>query len=247
MVGTQSSSSANPARGRRAILDLDAQKDTEQHKSTGGSSQESDDEKIPSENVVQIFYRTSDDPFRASYRPLVQLVAARMVLVFVEKNLMALLMVKDRSRFPRDTKFVAENYTTKKSKWMTALGFPEFMPKNEADYEDWVDKAAASCKKNDAPVRVFQDAWMAAAPSVTGDIIGEIKTPDTHEELVTAVAKELFKKSDYAQRLAFEMHKPKRSESTLLAKMKLVTVVARLYRVCQRSGNTLFQFLTDNL
>ena len=113
------------------------------------------------------------------------------------------------------------------------LQFPVFDPNNEADFEDWLDKAAAKSTRARVCLDIFREVWATSASPVYAEII-ESTNGETPEQLADQVALMLFPISDYTMELEFEIRRGSRQATVLKTQHYLLLLYSRYLRLCKQ-------------
>lgn len=165
----------------------------------------------------------------------------------------ATLLVDDRRQYSIGEKTIAQNIVgnnlrfrvkltdaereaqiDKRFKILPQLTLPAFSPHKEEEFENWVDTVAIQVTKLQICVSIFQDAWSAIAPPSLARHIGSIPLVADHEELVSKVARILFKTPQYIRRFEVDMLSPLRQSTVFEARLSVEDKIARYSRLCTR-------------
>ena len=145
--------------------------------------------------------------------------------------------IKDCSRF-----FVqlSDEETTKQienpGKYLARLNFDPFCPKNEKEYEDWLDMADAQITSKRICPELMLEAWAAAAPVHQRKIIKECIKCSGLEEVSDKIAKKLFGYSEYVCELENDLLQARPQDSVAESIDRLEKIGTRLVRLRQRWG-----------
>lgn len=139
-----------------------------------------------------------------------------------------------------------EDQRDKKIKILTQTTFPAFAPKDEEQYEDWVDLIAPIVTRARLSVELMQEAWLSVATPSFAAKIRMIYPTETHEGLIDAVARKLAWKGSYVDKLETELSQLKRMSDVGDAKLYVENRIARFYRICQR-WNTVYSIADRRL
>ena len=130
------------------------------------------------------------------------------------------------------------------------LKLSDFNPSNEAQLEDWVDKASTQATKARVCLSIFQDVWVSVAIEGYANIIESISTENTLEDLCSRVALYLFPASDYVRDLEHSLLQGQRQETVLKTQHTLLQQYSRYCRLTTRRNRTMIvhsQQLLDSL
>ena len=122
----------------------------------------------------------------------------------------------------------------KRIKLKAELSLAPFAPKNEAEFEDWVDEAATQVTKLQLSSALFQDVWQSVAQVPVARKIGGIPRDENYESLVNKVARLLFKNKAYIMQFELQLWQSRRCSSVFEARIWVENNVARYYRLCVR-------------
>lgn len=112
---------------------------------------------------------------------------------------------------------------------------PVFEPKDEEEFEDWVDAAAAYLHKPRVCARIIKDCWVVATKNrALAARVQRCATKDSVEEFVDAVALELFPESKYYWKLAKSIMNVRPHETVQAAKSWLEFALMRYWRLVKR-------------
>ena len=149
-------------------------------------------------------------------------------------------LANESKRFPKPLSEAAEQkQLEEREKLLRKLEFPDFHPKSEEDFEEWVDTVSRLVSRYRVCLPLFQDAWESFCPEEFKDVVGRVSDVETHEELVAEVGTKLFRASTYVIDLEKMLLKGVRRESVLSAECWLKKYAARYARLCARKERCL--------
>eukprot|EP01067_Filipodium_phascolosomae_P003064 Filipodium_phascolosomae@DN2542_c0_g1_i1.p1 len=151
-------------------------------------------------------------------------------------------LAAETNRFPEEPN---PHYLTQlRSQWWLEgpPRLPPFDPSDEAEFDEWVDKAALIICEYDVCLQLFQRLWnysCAADSRYTVPLKTEVNGA-THEDLVNRVAKRLFRGDQlYVQQLEDELLFGKRQETASETHRWIRQQCAKYVRLCTRHDRPL--------
>ena len=143
--------------------------------------------------------------------------------------------IKETSRFlVRLSKEEVLKQIENPGKYLARLNLEPFNPKNEKEFEDWLDLADAQVISKRICPELMLEAWAAAAPVHQRKLIRECVKLSGLEETTNKVAKKLFGYSEYVRELEIELLKGSPRRSVAESIDHLEKTGARFVRLRQR-------------
>lgn len=138
-------------------------------------------------------------------------------------------------RFPFTLTGKEEEYQQEKRlKILQQINLPKFDPRDEEDFENWVDDVAATVTRLRVSVAIFHEAWISVAAPYCAAKIRMIGPAASHEEIVNQVAQAMNWRGSYIDKIERQIYQLDRKRSVREARISVELKIARLYRLCQR-------------
>eukprot|EP00921_Rhytidocystis_pertsovi_P005301 GHVQ01009162.1.p1 GENE.GHVQ01009162.1~~GHVQ01009162.1.p1 ORF type:complete len:195 (+),score=20.49 GHVQ01009162.1:463-1047(+) len=126
-----------------------------------------------------------------------------------------------------------------RDKYLKLAKFSDFNPRNEKEFEVWVDESASVVSRIRLGLPVFQELWVGVSSPMYGKIVGGIHGCSSYEELGDSVALELFPRSEYVIDVENSLLKGCRRDRVIEARFWMRESAFRYVQLCRRRNRPL--------
>eukprot|EP00921_Rhytidocystis_pertsovi_P005310 GHVQ01009172.1.p1 GENE.GHVQ01009172.1~~GHVQ01009172.1.p1 ORF type:complete len:268 (-),score=39.91 GHVQ01009172.1:622-1425(-) len=145
-----------------------------------------------------------------------------------------MFMTAEASRFPAmPTVTMLRGQEERKDELFASCKVPSFEPRNEQQFEDWIDEIARFVYRHKIHPKLFQELRESRASRAIATIIAKAQNED-FESMIDFVARKMFVASEYPSKLEEQLMRPLRQTSVIEAQVWVAEKLARYQQVSKR-------------